>query len=90
MKLSRTPLLQSRFDFLQFWHMGVPSSHFKCRSLHVKQPVRTLLGLLAAGAPVFTGVSSDTGLSPTVCELVGDFFEGVFFIVGGFAICLLL
>jgi hypothetical protein len=37
-----------RFDFLQLTQSGTPSSHFKWRSLHVKQPVRTLLGLLSA------------------------------------------
>jgi len=71
--------------------MGAPSSHFRCRSLHVKHPVRTLLGLLAGAAPAaLAGVPSDTGLSLMVCELVGDFFELVFFIALGFAICLLL
>jgi hypothetical protein len=53
--------------------------------------VRTLLGLLAGAAPAAcAGVPSDTGLSPMVCELVGDFFELVFFIAVGFAICLFL
>jgi hypothetical protein len=48
MKFKRTPLLQFLLDFRQFWQIGRPSSHFKCRSLHVKQPVRTRFGLLAA------------------------------------------
>ena len=76
MKFSRTPLLQSLFDFLQFRHIGVPSSHFRCRSRHVRHPVRTLLGfdVSGLGATSLTGVLSETGLSPIVLELVGDFF----------------
>lgn len=49
-KFRRTPRLQSRFDFLQFWQSGTPSSHFKCRSRQVKHPVRTRFGLAAATA----------------------------------------
>ena len=50
MKFKRTPRLHSLFDFLQFWQSGAPSSHLRCRSLQVKQPVRTLFGLAAAAA----------------------------------------
>lgn len=52
-KFSRTPRLHSRLLFLQFKQSGVPSSHFKCRSRHVRHPVLTRLGLLVA-----TGVAA--------------------------------
>lgn len=45
MKLRRTPLLHVRLLFLQLLQCGMPSSHFRCRSRHVRHPVRTLLGL---------------------------------------------
>ena len=54
MKFKRTPLLHSLLDFLQFWQSGAPSSHLRCRSLQVKQPVRTLFGLAAAAAAAAT------------------------------------
>ena len=44
MKFSFSPLLQVRFDFLQFKHVGTRSSHLRCLSLHVRQPVRTRFG----------------------------------------------
>lgn len=63
MKFSLTPLTHGRFDFLQFWQIGFPSSHFKCLSLHVKQPVRTLLGLFSGAArSVAPGVSAAPSL----------------------------
>lgn len=43
-KLSRTPRLHLRFDFLQLKQFGRASSHFRCLSRHVKQPVLTRLG----------------------------------------------
>ena len=52
MKLSRTPRLHILLDFRQFTHSGRPSSHFKCRSLQVKHPVRTLLGLASSVAAI--------------------------------------
>ncbi len=54
MKFSRTPRLHARLLFRQFWQSGMPSSHFRCRSLQVKQPVRTRLDLaepVAAAGP---------------------------------------
>lgn len=54
MKFNLTPRLHCLFDFRQLTQFGRPSSHFKCRSLHVRQPVRTLLGLDAV-ALVSTG-----------------------------------
>lgn len=48
MKFKRKPRLHKRLDLRQFWQLGRPSSHFKWRSRHVKHPVRTRLGLLAA------------------------------------------
>lgn len=48
MKLRRTPLLHCRLLFLQLLQCGMASSHLRWRSRHVKQPVRTRLGLLAA------------------------------------------
>jgi hypothetical protein len=44
-KLRRTPRWQTLPDFRQFWHRCSASSHFKWRSRHVRQPVRTLRGL---------------------------------------------
>ena len=44
-KLSFLPQFQSRCDLAQLLQHGLFSSHFKCRSLHVKHPVRVLLGL---------------------------------------------
>ena len=86
MKFSRTPLLHGRLDFLQFKQSGKPSSHFKWRSLHVKQPVRTRFGLAAAAAAI-AAVSVDVvasleamtpfPITPYVpCQLVLDRFLG--------------
>ena len=44
-KLSFLPQLHSRWDLRQLLHVGLVSSHLRWRSLHVKQPVRVLLGL---------------------------------------------
>lgn len=49
-KLSRKPRLHVRLDFLQLRQQGRPSSHLRCRSRHVRQPVRTRFGLPAATA----------------------------------------
>ena len=46
MKLSLTPLSQGLLLFLQLLQSGSPSSHFRCRDLHVRHPVRTRFGLL--------------------------------------------
>lgn len=66
MKLSRTPRLQSLLLFRQFKQSGVASSHFRCLSLHVKQPVLTLL-LLA-------GTTSEEVISAAVPDLADTFF----------------
>ena len=55
MKFRRTPRLHSLLLFRQFRQSGVPSSHFRCLSRHVRHPVLTLLDLVAVG---------DTGFSP--------------------------
>ena len=57
MKFKRTPLLHTRLDFWQLLQFGIPSSHFKCRSLQVRQPVRTRFGLLAAAVSAAPGRS---------------------------------
>jgi hypothetical protein len=49
-KFNRTPRLHSRLLFLQFMQSGAASSHFKCRSRHVKHPVLTRFDF--AGADV--------------------------------------
>lgn len=62
-KFSRTPRLHSRLLFLQFKQSGVPSSHLRCLSLQVRQPVRTRL--LLAGVFVDDGIfMSDAGRRP--------------------------
>ncbi len=83
-KFRRTPLLQTRLDFRQFWQFGRPSSHFKWRSLQVKQPVRTRFGLLAAAA-----ATSAASAAPSVAICAG--FFGICFIdlAGGAIRCLL-
>lgn len=56
-KFRRRPRLHSRAPFLQFTQSGTPSSHFRCRSLHVKHPVLTRLdfaGVMAGG--IFVGI----------------------------------
>lgn len=58
MKFNLTPRLHCLFDLRQFTQFGKPSSHFRCRSLQVKQPVRTLLGRDAAAL-----ASNDTGVT---------------------------
>lgn len=72
MKLSRTPRLHSRLLFRQLRQSGKPSSHFRCRSLHVRHPVRTRFDLVggvvpaAATAPLLSGDAqrrSRTGVS---------------------------
>lgn len=82
-KFRRTPLLQTRLDFRQFWQFGRPSSHFKWRSLQVKQPVRTRFGLLADAA------ASAASAAPSVAICAG--FFGVCFedLIGGAIRCLL-
>lgn len=68
MKFKRTPRLHSLFDFLQFWQSGTPSSHLRCRSLQVKQPVRTLFGLAAAAAAA-AATSAGTADGPVLLAI---------------------
>jgi hypothetical protein len=71
-KLSFIPRLHILPDFLQFWQCGNPSSHFKCRSLHVKHPVLTLLGFLAPACELSPTATAGLGESITVmCICVG-------------------
>lgn len=49
MKLSRTPRLHSRLLFRQFKQLGTASSHLRCLSRQVRQPVLTLFDLVAVG-----------------------------------------
>lgn len=58
MKFNRTPRLHSLLLFLQLLQSGVASSHFKCLSLQVKHPVRTLLLLLGTGLGLEVAVSA--------------------------------
>lgn len=61
-KFNRTPRLHSLLLFLQFKQSGVPSSHLRCLSLHVKQPVRTrllLAGVLVCMAVFFMSDAVD-------------------------------
>ena len=48
MKFKRTPRLQILLDFRQLRHRPKASSHFRCRSRQVKQPVRVRLPFLSA------------------------------------------
>jgi hypothetical protein len=50
--------------------MGRPSSHFKCRSLHVKQPVRTRFGLLAAWVSVEVALPSTPFAPPPLAAFI--------------------
>ena len=68
------PRLHGRFDFLQFIQIGVASSHLRCLDLHVRHPVRTLLGLVGETFVLEAdGCSSEpsglVGLSWGVCEV---------------------
>lgn len=74
MKFNRTPRLHFLFDFLQFWQIGAPSSHFRCLSRHVKHPVRTRLGLAAA---------EDVTSAATCVSLLADAGSGLFCSVFG-------
>lgn len=65
-KFNRTPRLHTLFDLRQFWQCGSPSSHFKCLSLHVRHPVRTLFGLFAAA----TADASAATLEPPAAFVV--------------------
>ncbi len=98
MKFSRIPRSQARLDFRQFWQIGVPSSHLRCRDLQVKHPVRTRFGFAAAAAAAVAAASAlspgllsdpfmEVGLPPTVLELLGDFFAEPFRGTG-FDLCL--
>ena len=73
-KLSFSPRLHFRLLFLQFMQSGVDSSHFKCRSLHVKQPVRTLRDLSLG----LVGASTGLGRSIVVDMVVDTFIRGAF------------
>lgn len=66
-KLSRKPRLHSRFPLRQFKQSGVLSSHLRCRSRHVRQPVRTRLG--------FIGIW-------TIVEEMGSSFDPLAFVNG--------
>lgn len=87
-KFSRIPRSHSRFDFRQFWQIGVPSSHFRWRDLQVRHPVRTRLGfalVVAASLPAPVLLSDpfmEVGLPPTACGLLDDFFPETFCDVG--------
>ncbi len=79
MKFNLTPRLHCLFDFRQLTQSGRPSSHFKCRSLQVRQPVRTLFGrdaatLVSTGAVVATG-SVAIGFSPVHFLPLSEIFE---------------
>lgn len=65
-KLSRTPRLHSLLLLRQFEQSGVPSSHLRCLSLQVKQPVLTLLLLV--------GTMSEEVISTAVLEVAGACF----------------
>jgi hypothetical protein len=77
--------LHLRFDFLQLRQLGRPSSHFKCRSRHVKHPVRTRFGLGAVGSgaatTVFSALCVDLGLACKVPEFGVDLVDGCFVIL---------
>lgn len=45
-KLSLIPRKHVRLPLWQFWQDGVDSSHLRCRSLQVRQPVRTRFDFL--------------------------------------------
>ena len=92
MKFSRTPRLHFRFDFLQLWQLGMPSSHLRWRSLHVRHPVRTCFGLLAiaeAGSSASAAPASEffceTGLWSMVLERCGDCLTVVVVMIFGLA-----
>lgn len=48
-KLSLIPRSHLRLLFWQFKQVGKASSHFRCRFLHVRHPVRTRFGLATVG-----------------------------------------
>lgn len=48
MKFNRTPRLQIRSDFRQLRQRPSASSHFKCLSLQVRQPVRVRFAFVSA------------------------------------------
>ncbi len=80
MKFSRIPRLHLRLDFLQFWQLGKPSSHFKCLSRHVKHPVLTRLGfddavLSGFGWEGASGSVIESGLFCNVCEVGVDLVD---------------
>jgi hypothetical protein len=76
--------LHFRFDFLQLRQLGRPSSHFKCRSRHVKHPVLTRFGFGAVGSGAATAALSallvDLGLACRVPEFGVDLVDGWFVI----------
>lgn len=70
------PLLHIFPLLVQFKHVGNPSSHFRCLSRHVRQPVLTRFGFGAATAsaePNDAGESSFIVFCPAirVCILLG-------------------
>jgi len=71
MKFNRTPLLHSLLLFRQFIQSGTPSSHFKCRSRHVRHPVRTRLDLVAGAAPDTSfGLADSSAIVARDCTLL--------------------
>ena len=85
MKFNRTPRLHSLLLFLQLLQSGVPSSHLRCLSLQVKQPVRTLLLFAGAGLAEGTPAAAfgEGGLSSLVNILLLLPESGSFFLLGG-------
>lgn len=75
MKFNLTPRLHCRLLFLQLLQLGKPSSHFKCRSLHVRQPVRTRFGFDASPSFSPSPLASVLGLSrgPTLMTFLAGF-----------------
>lgn len=74
MKFKRTPLLHSLLLLRQFIQSGVASSHLRCRSRHVKHPVRTLFDLVAVvaastGAAAFLGLEDSSAMVARDCTL---------------------
>ena len=85
MKFNRTPRLHSLLLFLQLLQSGVPSSHLRCLSLQVKQPVRTLLLFAGVGLdeePPATAFGGEGGLSSLVKILLLLPDSGSFFLLG--------
>lgn len=63
-KLSRMPLLHFRLLLRQLMHAGSVSSHLRCRSLQVRQPVLTRLDFAGIKAAIGFGLPA---VSMTSC-----------------------